>query len=130
MGNAYADSLKIEGNFCLFQQNELYFIHSLVKKKITIKRKLMPVPKRKRSRCRRDKRFANKGMVVHAITSCANCEQPLIPHIVCRACGFYKGIKVMKTKIDRIATRINMRQARQASRKNNEQQLAQDASLK
>jgi large subunit ribosomal protein L32 len=74
----------------------------------------MPVPKRKRSRARRDSRFAHKGMVMHAITACANCQASLLPHAVCHTCGFYKGEKVMATKVDRAATRLQARHERAA----------------
>ena len=70
----------------------------------------MPVPKRKRSKTRRDKRFANKGMKVLAITQCKNCKVPLAPHIMCNACGHYKGIKVMVTKVERAIKRAQARQ--------------------
>lgn len=70
----------------------------------------MPVPKRKRSRARRDKRFANKGMKVKAITGCQNCQNPLSPHMACMICGFYKGAKIFETKIDRLAKRAASRQ--------------------
>ena len=76
----------------------------------------MPVPKRKRSRPRRDKRFANKGIKVKAITVCNNCQDPLVPHIVCRNCGFYKGIKVMATKMDRAVKRAEIRQVKEAAK--------------
>ena len=66
----------------------------------------MPVPKRKRSRARRDKRFANKGMDVTSVGSCPNCKQPLASHVVCSECGFFKGRKVIATKADRQAKRV------------------------
>ena len=69
----------------------------------------MPVPKRKRSRTRRDKRFANKGMKVTAITQCDTCKSPKAPHIVCQTCGHYKGIKVMVSKLDRAIKRAQTR---------------------
>lgn len=72
----------------------------------------MPVPKRKRSRARRDSRFAHKGMVMHAITACKNCDTPLLPHAACRECGFYKGTKVMTTKTDRSLSRMKAKQAK------------------
>lgn len=78
----------------------------------------MPVPKRKRSRARRDSRFANKGMVMHTIVTCKNCEAPLLPHIICSTCGFYKGVKVMNTKIDRTINRMQARHAVAASKSN------------
>jgi len=71
----------------------------------------MPVPKRKRSRARRDKRFANKGLDVKASTVCKTCQEALLPHQVCRSCGHYKGVKVMKTKTDRLVARHAQRQA-------------------
>lgn len=65
----------------------------------------MPVPKRKRSRRRRDMRFANKGIKVKAITQCKTCNEPIMPHVACKNCGHYKGIKVMTTKADRATKR-------------------------
>lgn len=61
----------------------------------------MPVPKRKRSKRRRDQRFANKGMKVKAISKCAQCAKPIQTHVACKECGFYKGVKVLATKADR-----------------------------
>ena len=70
----------------------------------------MPVPKRKRSRARRDSRFANKGLMVKSFTACQNCQAPLMTHHACQNCGFYKGIKVLKTKLDRSVKRAQERQ--------------------
>jgi len=76
----------------------------------------MPVPKRKRSRARRDKRFANKGMKERSLTACGKCNEPLVPHAACRACGHYKGRKVLLTKADRAVKRVELNQAKQASK--------------
>lgn len=76
----------------------------------------MPVPKRKRSRARRDKRFANKGVQVKALATCQNCQAPRPAHQVCAACGHYKGIKIVVTKDERAATRGKIRAAQQARR--------------
>lgn len=72
----------------------------------------MPVPKRKRSRSRRDKRFANKGLKLKSLTDCQNCSAPLPTHQACPECGFYKGVKVLATKADRAVKRGQERQAR------------------
>jgi large subunit ribosomal protein L32 len=77
----------------------------------------MPVPKRKRSRARRDSRFANKGIKVKAITGCANCKDPIAPHAACQNCGFYKGVKVLATKADRKAKRLVVKAAKKATKK-------------
>ncbi len=65
----------------------------------------MPVPKRKRSRTRRDSRFANKGMVAHQFAQCTQCEAIVLGHQACKDCGFYDGKKVITTKADRTQKR-------------------------
>lgn len=71
----------------------------------------MPVPKRKRSRARRDSRFANKGMEVKGFGGCPTCKEPMASHQVCKACGHYKGIKVLVTKAERAEKRGVARKA-------------------
>lgn len=80
----------------------------------------MPVPKRKRSRARRDKRFANKGIKPKQITACAQCKTPIAPHQVCKDCGFYKGVKVLTTKIERTVKRAQSQQAKAKTAKKSE----------
>lgn len=82
----------------------------------------MPVPKRKRSRARRDSRFANKGIKVKAISGCSNCQDPIVPHSACQKCGFYKGVKVLVTKADRTAKRLMVKAAKKSTKKSNEPQ--------
>lgn len=77
----------------------------------------MGVPKRKRSRARRDSRHAHKALKVKALVGCNNCEAPLITHAACTNCGFYKGVKVLETKMDRTIKRGKARQAQAARRK-------------
>lgn len=72
----------------------------------------MPVPKRKRSRSRRDKRFATKGIKLKELTVCNNCQQALMPHTVCKSCGFYKGIKILYTKSERAEKRMELKKAK------------------
>lgn len=86
----------------------------------------MPVPKRKRSRARRDSRFANKGVKVKSFSKCSNesCVAPALPHQACKECGFYKGVKVFTTKNERTVKRVESRKAsqdRQAARAPKEQ---------
>lgn len=80
----------------------------------------MPVPKRKRSRARRDSRFANKGIKAKSFGSCKNCQAPLVPHQVCKECGHYKGKKVLVTKSERALKRNEAKQAQQARTKTEE----------
>jgi len=76
----------------------------------------MPVPKRKLSRKRRDQRSANKGLKPQSLSSCQTCQAPSLSHQVCRECGYYKGVKVLRTKMDRMYTRGQSREAIAARR--------------
>lgn len=80
----------------------------------------MPVPKRKRSHSRIAKAHANKGYKVKAFTECKNCKAVIAPHQVCAECGHYKGIKVLRTKMERSMERGQVRQAKEARSKKHE----------
>jgi large subunit ribosomal protein L32 len=56
----------------------------------------MPVPKRRHSGTRRDKRRAHDAISVPGISFCPNCKEPKLPHRVCRNCGYYKGVDILK----------------------------------
>lgn len=77
----------------------------------------MGVPKRKRSRQRRDKRFANKGLDVKVVIGCQTCQAPVLPHRVCNGCGYYKGVKVLRTKTERVHARADAAKAREDAAK-------------
>ncbi len=76
----------------------------------------MPVPKRKRSRARRDSRFANKFIKPKAIAACKQCQEPISTHTACKSCGYYKGVKVLTPKAERAGKRMEVRKAQAASR--------------
>ena len=77
----------------------------------------MPVPKRKLSRSRRDKRSANKGIKPKAISACLTCQEPIAAHQACTACGYYKGVKILKTKADRVHVRGQEREAKEVKKR-------------
>jgi large subunit ribosomal protein L32 len=57
----------------------------------------MAVPKRKTSKARRDKRRSNVWKLdAPAFSKCSNCGGLTSPHKVCKTCGFYKGVEVIK----------------------------------
>ncbi|MDU4959957.1 MAG: 50S ribosomal protein L32 [Sporomusaceae bacterium] len=55
----------------------------------------MAVPKRKMSKCRRDKRRANWKLTVPGLTECPQCHQLKMPHRVCSECGYYNGKEIV-----------------------------------
>ena len=76
----------------------------------------MPVPKRKLSRRRRDKRSANKGIKPKQITLCQTCSFPMMPHQICKDCGYYKGTKILRTRLERMEIRGKSRKEQQEKR--------------
>ncbi|MGB6065060.1 MAG: 50S ribosomal protein L32 [Desulfomonilaceae bacterium] len=58
----------------------------------------MPVPKKRVSRTRRDKRRTHKKLTPVNLVQCPHCSQFMMPHRVCPGCGFYKGRSVIETE--------------------------------
>ncbi len=61
----------------------------------------MAVPKRRHSSTRRDKRrHTNSQIFAPLLGRCSHCGQPALPHRVCKECGYYKGVSVLKKDLD------------------------------
>lgn len=58
----------------------------------------MAVPKRKQSKSRTDKRFANYKAIMPTLVECPHCHELKAPHRVCANCGFYNGKEVVPQK--------------------------------
>ena len=63
----------------------------------------MAVPKRRVSTTRRDKRRTHDGLAQPAVVKCPQCQAPVLAHTACKKCGFYDGVKVLKTKDEKDA---------------------------
>jgi large subunit ribosomal protein L32 len=61
----------------------------------------MPVPKRRTSSTRRDKRRTHDKLTLPVYSVCPNCQEAVKPHNICKACGFYKGKQVIAVKSDK-----------------------------
>ena len=57
----------------------------------------MAVPKRRTSRAKRRTRRAHDAIPVPARSVCPQCQEPKLPHRVCRNCGTYRGREVIQT---------------------------------
>lgn len=55
-------------------------------------------PKKRHSRQRQGKRRAHIHLQVAQAITCANCGATTLAHTVCKACGYYKGKKVVTRK--------------------------------
>ncbi len=60
----------------------------------------MAVPKRKKSKSKRDKRRAHIKAVAPNLTTCPQCGETKVSHHVCHSCGTYKGRTIIEIKED------------------------------
>ena len=59
---------------------------------------MTPLPKRKVSKGRRDRRRAHDALKMKNLVRCSNCGEMRLSHTVCPSCGFYRGREVIKFK--------------------------------
>lgn len=55
-------------------------------------------PKKRHSRARQGKRRASISLKSPKSILCPNCKSPILSHMVCKNCGFYKGKEVISKK--------------------------------
>jgi large subunit ribosomal protein L32 len=61
---------------------------------------MVPQPKRKHSKGRRDRRRAHDALVNNNLVQCSNCGEMRLPHVVCPNCGYYQGREVIDMEKD------------------------------
>ncbi|HQN05211.1 MAG TPA: 50S ribosomal protein L32 [Anaerolineaceae bacterium] len=59
---------------------------------------MVPQPKRKLSKGRRDRRRAHDAIEGANLVQCANCGEMRLSHTVCPNCGHYQGREVIEMK--------------------------------
>jgi len=59
-----------------------------------------PLPKRKLSKSRRDRRRAHDSLTLNHIIQCEGCGDYHVVHRVCPNCGTYRGQTVMEVAKD------------------------------
>ncbi|MDH3355958.1 MAG: 50S ribosomal protein L32 [Desulfobacteraceae bacterium] len=58
----------------------------------------MAVPKRKKSKSKRNKRRTHQKTSAPNLTSCPQCGDSRLPHHACPSCGTYKGRTVINVE--------------------------------
>lgn len=58
-------------------------------------------PKKRHSRQRKGKRRASIRLSLPKLSYCANCGATILPHTVCKECGYYKGREIIAKKKDK-----------------------------
>jgi len=59
---------------------------------------MTPLPKRKLSKGRRDRRRSQDALKAKNLVACSNCGEMRLPHTVCPSCGFYKGREIISAE--------------------------------
>ncbi len=57
---------------------------------------MTPLPKRRVSSGRRDRRRAHDALKARNVVICPNCGEPRLPHRVCSNCGHYQGREIIE----------------------------------
>ena len=59
---------------------------------------MVPLPKRKLSKGRRDRRRAHDALTAANLVQCSQCGEMRLPHTVCPNCGYYQGREIINMK--------------------------------
>ena len=59
---------------------------------------MAPLPKRKISKGRRNRRRAHHALKAANLTQCTNCGHLRLPHRVCPHCGHYQGREIIEVE--------------------------------
>jgi large subunit ribosomal protein L32 len=55
----------------------------------------MPIPKQRHTKSRRNRRRSHHALKKQALGLCPKCGQAVLPHMVCKNCGTFKGREVI-----------------------------------
>lgn len=55
----------------------------------------MAVPKQRHTKSRRNKRRMHLWLKKPVLSLCPKCKKPVLPHTVCKNCGYYKKQEVI-----------------------------------
>ena len=58
----------------------------------------MSVPKKRRTPSSRNMRRSHHALKQTELVKCSKCKTMILPHKVCKSCGYYKGEEIIKVK--------------------------------
>ncbi|MDY6971306.1 MAG: 50S ribosomal protein L32 [Thermodesulfobacteriota bacterium] len=58
----------------------------------------MAVPKKKKSKSKRNMRRSHDSVKMPNIATCPHCHEPVLQHHVCSGCGLYRGRTIIRTE--------------------------------
>lgn len=87
----------------------------------------MSVPPKRLPSRRRKTRASHFALKKKVLMPCPKCKKPVLPHMVCQNCGFYKGRDVLKleAKLDKKAKKKLQKEEELKKKENKKQQEQQ-----
>lgn len=55
----------------------------------------MAVPRNRTSNARKNSRRAHHAKKPKMTSSCSNCREQKLGHVICQSCGFYRGRQIL-----------------------------------
>lgn len=55
----------------------------------------MPVPKRHKTHSKAKMAGAHKSLKTRSLSVCPHCQEPKLPHRICKNCGYYKDKQIL-----------------------------------
>lgn len=84
----------------------------------------MGLPGHRRTSSDKRRRASHFALKPIRFTVCSHCKQPVLPHQVCRNCGYYRGRQVLKFK-SKLVGRAKARAAAAAEKKTEKKEEAE-----
>jgi len=74
----------------------------------------MGVPTKRRSKQQKRQRASHSALIKTVFSACPKCQKPILPHHVCKFCGYYKGQDVLfiDTRADRKKKKVKKKEDR------------------
>jgi large subunit ribosomal protein L32 len=60
----------------------------------------LALPKRKKSKSRRNMRRSHHALRARPIDICPRCSEVKMPHRACPSCGYYRGRQAVKVEVE------------------------------
>jgi len=86
----------------------------------------MAVPRHKHTRASVGQRRMHLFITKAALTTCPKCKKPVLPHIACKNCGYYKGREVINVlaKLTKREQKAKSKEIKQAERETKQDKSA------
>lgn len=88
----------------------------------------MGVPRSHHTKSRRNKGRSHFALKAISISSCQKCGKPILPHLVCKNCGFYKNEEVIDV-LAKLEKREKKKKAKELAEQEKETQKEKPLSM-